>query len=265
MLYYPQISTGASGQYPIQRVRVERTIVNTLEDGSRVVLGDPGASTIRWEISYAGLTDDEAQALSAFFASIEGRLSPFTFFDPVGNLLGWSEALDQPAWQRSTLLTLQAGIDDPLGTTRATAVTNSGAGGLSLAQEISVPGAVTCCWSFYARTPSPDNIQITRESGGDGMSAIASIGPSWQRFTLAGSLSAGADSSVFGISLSAGVTIDLFGCQVDAQPGPSQYVRTPANGGVYPSARFDNDTLTITATSLNQNQCSVSIITPVTG
>lgn len=262
MLYYPQLSSGAAVQYPVNRRRTERAIVNTLEDGSRFALNDPTYAFLRWTLSYTSLSDDEVQILSAFFASVEGRLTPFSFFDPAGNLLGWSEALDQNAWQKSTYLTLESGIYDLLGTQRAARATDTSGAALSLSQEVDVPGAVTCCWSFYARGDSPATLQLMRSNGSGNASSTGLVNASWRRFSLVSALSGG-DSSVFGVQLPAGATIDLFGFQVDAQPGPSQYVPTVAAGGVYPKARFDSDTLTITAVAPNESQCDISILTPV--
>ena len=42
-------------------------------------------------------------------------------------------------------------------------------------------------------------------------------------------------------------SVDLFGMQVEAQLGPSDYKMTGASGGVYSKARFAADQLTVTA------------------
>ena len=43
MLYFPQLSTGAVGQYPIQKRRLTRTVVNEAFDGARFKLACPEA------------------------------------------------------------------------------------------------------------------------------------------------------------------------------------------------------------------------------
>jgi hypothetical protein len=55
------------------------------------------------------------------------------------------------------------------------------------------------------------------------------------------------DSVVFGARLEAGALVDLFGMQVEAQPGVSDYKKTGGSGGVYTEARFAEDELTLTA------------------
>ncbi len=265
MLYFPQLATGAVSQYPLRKTNLYRTIANTLEDGSRIVLADANSAAIQWQLSYSGISDAERQVLAAFFASTEGRLQSFTFFDPAGNLLGWSEALDQAAWQKNSLLSLQSAVADPLGTHRATTIANGGAGALTFGQEIEIPAALTCCFSFYARAANAQPIVLNRAAGGDIAGVSAVVGPQWERYSLSGDLPGNSTSSVFEILLGSGVSIDVFGLQVDAQSAPSPYVVTTAGGGVYASARFDMNTLTITSTGPNQNSCEMQVITHVNG
>ena len=52
---------------------------------------------------------------------------------------------------------------------------------------------------------------------------------------------------MFGAELDAGASVDLFGMQVEAQRGVSDYKKTGASGGVYADARFAEDELTVTA------------------
>lgn len=265
MPYFPQLFTGALSQYPITRRLSYRTITNELEDGSRVVLADTNAALIHWEMTYDGLSDEESDILIAFFASVEGRLTSFTFWDPVDNLLGWSETLSAAAWQSSSLLALTTPVSDPLGTQRATNVTNNGSGSLGIGQTIEIPGAVVCCWSFYARSNSLQEVTLTRTSGSASSTCVRTAGPNWRRFELSSSLPAGGDASIFQVVLSAGASLDFFGFQLDAQPAASQYVQTAAVGGVYPATRFDMDEITVTRTGPNQNSCVLRLVTRVNG
>lgn len=265
MTYFPQLSTGALSQYPIKKRQSYRTIVNQLEDGSRIALADLNAGSIWWEMFYEGLSDSESEALLGFFASTEGRLGSFTFFDPVSNLAGWSETLDADVWQKNSLLSLVPAVPDPLGTARGWTLTNTGSGTLSFGQELSIPGATTCCCSFYARSTDAQMLSLARTSASSRSSVPVSTGPDWRRFELSGNLPDSGDTSLFQVSLSAGATFDVFGFQVDAQPGASQYVQTAGEGGVYTSTRFDMDELTITRTGPNQNSCTLQLITHVNG
>src|SRR5690242_8347954 len=104
MPYFPQLPSGAIGQFPVKKHRSQRTIVNEIPDGHRVKLADSGAETVQWQLTYQNLADSEIDILQQFVSVCEGRLNGFTFVDPVGNLLAWSEALSQPVWEANTLL-----------------------------------------------------------------------------------------------------------------------------------------------------------------
>src|SRR5215213_6561827 len=63
MLCFPQLSTGSIAQYPIEKRRLSRTVVNEASDGSRVKLADPGARAIEWTLAFESLSDEERSAL----------------------------------------------------------------------------------------------------------------------------------------------------------------------------------------------------------
>ena len=73
------------------------------------------------------------------------------------------------------------------------------------------------------------------------------LGTQWTRVSLAANLGESSESVTFGAQLSAGGTIVIFGMQVEAQPGPSDYKLTGTRGGVYAGARLAADTITVTA------------------
>src|SRR5262245_7366115 len=104
MLYFPQLLTGAVGQYPIHKRRLSRTVLNESESGDRVTLADPDAAAVEWILDFEALSDRESDALTSLFNSVEGRLGDFTFLDPTDNLLCWSEKLDEPVWERNSLV-----------------------------------------------------------------------------------------------------------------------------------------------------------------
>ena len=140
MLVYPQLGSGALGQYPITKRRRFRTVANRSADSRMVKLEDPAAAVTEWRLQYAGLIDAEANALREFFAAVEGTLKDFTFLDPVSNLLAWSEILDEAAWTRGPLLSLTKAVPDPTGGNRASRLTNSGGGPQSILQTLAGPG-----------------------------------------------------------------------------------------------------------------------------
>src|ERR671910_288909 len=100
MLYFPQLATGASAQFPLEWRLIRRTIVNRTADGTLLKLDDPNAAGIAWSLRYQGLTEAERAALEALFHDTEGRLQTFLFLDPRGNLLTWTEDLSKPVWHQ---------------------------------------------------------------------------------------------------------------------------------------------------------------------
>jgi hypothetical protein len=250
MPIYPQIS-----QYPIRRTRHTRTITNTLEDGSRIALADSLAATIRWNLSYSGLSDSELSVIQTFFESAEGRLNTFSFADPTANLLLWSEDYSQTVWQRNSLLQLAAGIGDPLGSSRATRITNTGSGDLNLVQTLPLPGTWTCCWSIYLRSDVSQTVHLLRDSN---ETAVTS-GPDWQRFHYNSAGSASGTTSDFGVTFPAGSSINVFGAQVEVQAAASTYIPTNSSSGIYPNTRFDSDTLRVRLDAPNSNSCDVTL------
>jgi len=114
--------------------------------------------------------------LQQFFASMEGSLNGFTFLDPNGNLLAWSDDPSQVEWQKGSFLTLTGGVADPVGGTSAWTVANTGAGAQSLAQTLNAPSVYVYCLSVYAQAAQPTTIKMCirdrlRDAGGDELPA----------------------------------------------------------------------------------------------
>jgi hypothetical protein len=255
MPVYPQLSNGSVCQFPFEKCLQYRTIVNSAEDGSRIVLQDAFASAIRWTLHYNSLSDDELGIYQSFFETMQGRLQTFTFLDPAGNLLTWSEDFSQAAWQKPALLQIRTGTGDPVGTQRATTLVNSGPGDLTLSQTLALPGNSLCCFSLFVRSQAAAQIVLNR-----GSSSIAQdVSSSWQRVFLSTATSDGGDASIFGITIRAGQSVDVFGMQVEAQARPSTYVPVLDRGGVYPMTRFDSDSLAATKSAPNSNGFSVKL------
>src|ERR1700716_4021903 len=160
MLYFPQLSTGAVGQYPIQKRRLTRTVVNEASDGARFKLADSRAAAVEWTLNLQTLTDGERDTLTQFHGSVEGRLGDFTFLDPTDNLLCWSEKLDEAVWERNLLVTITAGIADPNGGTNASRISNTGAGALAIQQVVNGSGGFQYAFSLQARSNQPQQLTL---------------------------------------------------------------------------------------------------------
>src|ERR1700744_4442270 len=115
MNWYPQVGAGSIAQFPLRRSRTWRVIRNNLESGEQVKLPDTCSGQIQWKLFYQDLTSVEVQNLSKLFTASQGEFAPFTFIDPLANLVGWSEGLSQSAW-KSGLLIVPAGSNDTLRT-----------------------------------------------------------------------------------------------------------------------------------------------------
>jgi hypothetical protein len=256
MIYFPQLSSGATGQFPISRQRLGRTVVNRSVQDYQVKLADPGATITDWRLSFEEMSDQELAALEALFQAVEGRLTPFTFLDPVDNLLAWSEQQSQAVWQADPLLTLTSGVADPLGGTSAYQVANPTAATLMLQQSINAPASLDYCLSLYARSDQSSQVGLVRGTATESQAT----GVQWTRLISAGRLQDTADSISFGIALNPGTTIDVFGLQAEAQTTASMYKQTAETGGVYPNARFRDDTLTITTVGPSRHSCELDIV-----
>ena len=253
MAVYPQLTSGALSQFPLKKQRATRTVVNALGDGSEVRLADVNGASTAWQLQYAGLTDAEAASLQQFFQSCEGSLNPFTFVDPAGNLLAWSEDLMNAVWQAAPLLAVSGSAADPLGGINAFTLTNSGAAAQGISQTLNTPGGYVYCLSVYLQSSQP--VAVTLSIGSQNQTVSA--GAAWNRFSFTASGDPSATSIVFSIQCAPGA-VSVFAPQVEAQPSASAYKKS-TTGGVYQNARFQGDSLRITSTAPNQNSATVNI------
>lgn len=251
MLAFPQLTL-----YPVKRQLNARTVVNTLADGSTVVFSDPAAAWIEWELEAKGLTSAEWQAVEALHQAVAAQWQAFTFLDPVGNLLAQSENFSASAWTNGPLLHLMAGVNDPFGTTRATTVVNTGQAAQAVAQTLAVPGNYEYTLSVWARTSAGSSVTLTVA----GIARRFALTSQWQRISVSGNPGQSGPGATFGAQLDPGASVDLFGMQVDAQAGASDYKQTPAAGGVYANARFASDAFTVRAQSTDVYDATIRIV-----
>jgi hypothetical protein len=255
MTTYPQLGSGALSQFPVQKNRRARTVVNQAADGSTIKLADPAGVVTEWTLTYVDLSDAEATALLGFFTATEGTLNGFTFLDPVGNLLAWSDQLVEAVWQKDPLLSLTPGIADPLGGTLAWQLSNSGAAEQGVGQTLAAPGQYQYCLSAYVRAATATSVGFTAGS----QTAQRAVTSQWTRIAWTSSGDAQATSVRFGVEIGAGQAVEVYGLQVEAQSAASGY-RASTLGGVYEDAHLGDDVLTITSTDVNRHSCTVKII-----
>jgi len=261
MLVFPQLSSGASVQYPAKVARRERTVLNVTLDDRAIALYDLNAAQIRWDLAFQNLSDNEANTLLTFFQSCEGPLQPFLFCDPTSNLMSFSEDYSQSVWQGSALLSLNPGQPDPFGTNRATLVTNTSSAPLTLTQTVAVPGTLTCAFSVYLQGLQMSGVQLIRTDGTTSAAQSVSPSPGWVRAYLQSTFAASQSASCdFSLVMPPGASLTVFGFQLDAQPMPGTYVGSTLQSGVYPACRFDSDSVTVTATAPGQNNVHLAIL-----
>jgi hypothetical protein len=258
MSFYPQLGSGAVTQFPFRRTRQWRAITNQLESGEQIAVSDSAGGEMSWSLQYEDLTNSEVQAISDLFDQSQGQFGAFTFVDPMANLLGWSENLSNAAWQ-STELSLAGGAPDPLGTQRATVISNYAAGPISFSQTLGISGDYVSCFSAYVRASSSQTIALQR----DRQQTAITVTTQWKRIFLSGKGTPGAAQSTFSIVLAPGQEIGVFGLQAEAQPWPSAYKPTSAAAGIYEETYFAGAELTVTAKSMGLSRASINLISRI--
>jgi hypothetical protein len=259
MRFFPQLLTGASGQYPIVRRWRVRTIINEGGDGSRVKYADSGTAELVWEIRLRGLRETERQELEGLFDAVEGRLGTFVFLDPVENLLAKSGDLGAAIWAKDGLLVLEGGVADVWGGAEAWRINNSGQTAQRVVQDLPGPGQYQYCLSVYVRSAAGGIVRLVRRSGGVEELTTVHPGPSWRRVTSAGRLEGGSEGIHFGLEVPAGGAVEVCGMQVEAQRGATAYKKTSGHGGVHAPARFAQDDLDWVTTGLDMHSTVVRI------
>ena len=260
MLYYPQLTTGSIAQFPVSRTVNMRTVANQLPGGFTIRMADTGAQKVQWRLAYSDLTDSERSSIESLFEAAEGQLTTFTFLDPTDNLLLWSEDWTQSVWTPDPLLQVTGGVADPLGGSAAMQLTNAGQTAQQIIQNTSGPSSFVYCYSVYVRSNVPATIELVVAATGQVSSTSITTGAAWTRVTTSGSLSVQQNGVSFGVQLPAGVQVEAFGAQVEAQPGAGLYKKTIDLGGIYSNTRFSSDLLAVTATAPNQHSCQVGLL-----
>lgn len=259
MPYFPQLSTGALAQLPLDRSVIRRTAVNELADGSVVKVDDPDSGAVYWKLAYKGLTDAERIAIEELFVAVEGQLGTFLFVDPAGNMLRWSEDLSQTVWQKDGQLQVASGISDPLAGDSATRLTNAGQVYQGLEQTADAPSSYQYCFSVVAQAAAPCSIRISLADESSTVTTEHQIGSRWATYACSALIEGVGDIVTARLEVAAGAAVDVYGLQLDAQPSPSRYRRTQATGGVYKNTRFIHDTLKFVANGIDDHSTTIRL------
>lgn len=248
-MFYPQINDKCLVQYPVKRIVRARTITTESVEGKREKLTDAGGATYEWLLSYRGLTREEALLLKEFFSNTEGSLKPFSFIDPVGNILRFSDALSTSPWQADVSITINAGLSGPFGAASASSLVNTAGTAATLKQTCQVPGGYAFCLSFWAKANGAPSIAAGWTAGSASVRKVMRCTEHWKRYEISGKSESPSETTTFWAELSAGSRIEIAGLQAEAQLQASAYRRTYSESGVFDEAHFVEDDLSVVATA----------------
>ncbi len=250
-LFFPQLSSGAIGQYPIRKTKVSRTVKNAMQDGSLISYADPNGGQLIWQLGYTALSSQDLNLLVEHFNACQGRLQKFTFIDPTDNMLANSYDLLAPSWQCSNLVQVAANQEDPAGGSSAFTLANNAQTNQVLSQTLAVPSGYQYCFSVYILSAEPTPVQLIRGGSSTQQTAAAMASSQWIRAVSSGVLSDQGSTLTVAIGLAPGQQVSLYGPQLEAQILPSCYRPTGNTGGVYPNAHWDVDELAISGEAPN--------------
>jgi hypothetical protein len=263
MLFYPQLSSGGTGQFPIARQETHRTVQSAMPSGATIRSSDAGADSVQWKLTYSHLTDAEWAAIEALYKAAQGRLLPFTFLDPTDNLLVWSSDLTKSVWTTDPMVTVGGGIGDPNGGTGAFQLTNGGQAQQGVGQTLPAPAGLIYAFSVYVSSAAPESVSLVATDGTAALHETVNTAPGWTRVQMQSLLASGQGAITFRIELATGTQVNVFGPQVEAQPTASLYKATAGRGGVYPESRFSQDAIQRVSTGVNQNAAAIQIFTTI--
>lgn len=258
MMFFPQLESAGVTQFPLRVERSFRTVENRAEDGWAGRYSDVRAMTALWRCRFEDLSDSEANRLQSLFDTSRGQVGTFTFFDPLDNLLVWSEDFSNPAWLRDPLLSITGSISDPAGGSAAWRITNSSATTQTIKQAAGVPGAYGSVFSVSMRATVTTTVELLAGSGSVVLTPVAAK-PAWTRVSAFQTVGGGGLQTEVGVRLPAGASIELYGAQLEVQRAPSRYKKTTSLSGVYPKARFAQDQLEWVREAPGRSRCDVAV------
>jgi hypothetical protein len=262
-LFFPQLASGALAQYPIKKTRLFRSIKNVLADGTMILLPDPGADRVLWQLTYQDLSSTDMEALQNHYQACRGPFHAFTFIDPTDNMFASSSDLTSTAWTRPQSVEVQGGQADPLGGMNAFVVTNNAETDESFTQMLQVPASYSYSLSLYVLSAGLSTLKLFRGGLSEQVVTSISVGPQWTRVVSSGNLGDPGAGFSAGMILAAGQQISIFGVQLEPQPSPSPYRSTTVTGGVYAKAHWTANELSIVATGPNLFSTTFGIDTAI--
>ena len=255
MPLFPQLLSGAIAQFPLEKRYSVSNITNFQEDGSRYRVEGQSPVQIGWTLTFGYLTESESNTLTSFFESVAGRFLTFTFLDPNGNLVAWSEDLTQPVWAKSSLFTVSVSTENGFA---ILLMGSSGPSIVSISQIVQCPAAALLCFSVFARSEQAASLTLSIAD----ISRSFEISDMWRQYSVTRSGSGDGDTTSIGLTLSGQASLSRI--TVSAQPAPSNYNATGEKSGVFQKTRFDQDNILISALDKDHYSCEVRLISTLT-
>ncbi|MBV8812523.1 MAG: hypothetical protein JO033_27950 [Acidobacteriaceae bacterium] len=213
-----------------------------------ILLPDPGAGRLLWQLAYQDLSPADTEALTNHYQTCRGPFRGFTFIDPTDNMFVSSSDLTNTAWGKSESVQVESGQADPVNGTGGFALTNTGETDAYFTQTLPVPASYAYTLSLYLQSAGASIVKLIRGGPSEQQITTVSVGPQWTRVLSSGALNDYGTSLSAGIILSAGQQVSAFGLQLEAQPSPSQYRATAQTGGVYTEAHWSANEFVVVAT-----------------
>lgn len=267
MSYYPQLPGGIRTQLPSSAGMMFDNFTQDSPTDKRYSFANIATPVGRWGMNYTNITDAELATLETYFNDRIGRLKPFTFLDPHGNLVPSSENFLDGSWTYTSASPSGPGSTDPYGGNSASAVLSSSTSVSKMAATVLPDGnasGITLCASAFAKinTTGSRNIVIGFSDSGVGVVANTqySLTNSWRRITCKVTLTTNGVISVFLGPWDTGVLISLFGFQVSPMPGPGAYTKSPDNFGLHRKCYFASDAFPAVLKQYGSNQVSLGIV-----
>jgi len=221
-----------------------------------------------YNLNLQALTAAELLVVQNFFYSAEGRKGEFTFLDPGGNLVNYSDLFSNASWTR-TSITAGGNVTDPYGGNLAMSMSSSASNGLLYTTVLpsgNASGFVLCASVWARATGAGQTLSIGFVDSGFSVLAnqIWTLPQNkWVRISCPITL---ATNSYIRILLGgfatwgSGQTIQLFGAQCVPLPGPGARLLTPGADGLRPYCRFDSDELAINFEDFGKTSTNLSIV-----
>lgn len=267
MAIFPQLNTqGLLMQRPGRRSYAHRTSVERAEWGTQFARSHRAEPLGRWNLVYT-LSNAELAILEAFFEARGGKLESFTWLDPNGNLVQYSDDLTQSVWEKFSVTVADA-QGDPFGGIRAIKTTSTGSNGMLAASVLPDGGGSGFLVTASVWVRSDTNFGLSLGFIDSGFSVLSnSVIPvaadKWVRLSHTARITTNLPVRILigGFAgWASGTILHVFGAKAAPLGAAGGYVRSPQNWGYRTKVRFDNDALVVRHLGPNQNQVSIDLV-----